>query len=113
MIKFEIKDRETGKTATYSKEDITLGEAERFYETLEKMDKEAEKKNAKSADIRKIERDFFVSLFADQGLTEEDILNNMSTRQYAKVSEDTFREIKGEDEEDSETTSNEAGKTEE
>ncbi|MDW3976888.1 phage tail assembly chaperone G [Staphylococcus saprophyticus] len=113
MIKFEIKDRETGKTSTYSKEDITLGEAERFYETLEKMDREAEKKNAKSADIRKIERDYFVSLFADQGLTEEDILNNMSTRQYAKVSEDTFREIKGEDEEDSEATSNETGKTEE
>lgn len=113
MIKFEIKDRKTGKTESYTKEDITLGEAERFYETLEKMDKEAEKKNAKSADIRKIERDYFVSLFADQGLTEEDILNNMSTRQYAKVSEDTFREIKGEDEEGSETTSNETGKTEE
>lgn len=113
MIKFEIKDRKTGKTESYTKEDITLGEAERFYETLEKMDKEAEKKNAKSADIRKIERDYFISLFADQGLTEEDILNNMSTRQYAKVSEDTFREIKGEDEEGSETTSNETGKTEE
>ena len=113
MIKFEIKDRKTGKTESYTKEDITLGEAERFYETLEKMDKEAEKKNAKSADIRKIERDYFVSLFADKGLTEEDILNNMSTRQYAKVSEDTFREIKGEDEEGSETTSNETGKTEE
>ena len=113
MIKFEIKDRKTGKTESYTKEDITLGEAERFYETLEKMDKEAEKKNAKSADIRKIEREYFVSLFADQGLTEEDILKNMSTRQYSKVSDATFREIKGEDEEGSETTSNETGKTEE
>lgn len=113
MIKFDIKDRETGKTSTYLKEDITLGEAERYYEMSERMRKEAEKKNAKGAEIRQIERDFFVSLFADQGLTEEDILKNMSTKQYVKVADDTFREIQGEDEEDSEVSSDETGKTEE
>lgn len=112
MIKFEIKDRKTGKTATYSKEDILLDEAERFYETIEKMDKEAEKENAKGSDVRKIEREFFVSLFADQGMTEEDILKNMSTRQYSEVSDEIFREIRAEDEEDTENESDEVGKTE-
>ena len=84
MIKFEIKDNKTGKTSTYTKDAITMGEAERFYETMDKMNKEAEKENAKASNVRKIEREFFVSLFADQGLTEEDVLENMSTRAYKK-----------------------------
>ena len=113
MIKFEIKDKETGKTASYVKEDITMGEAEKFYDHMEFSEKENAKEKPDARKVRKNERQFLANLFKDQGLTEEDILNNMSTRQYAKVSEDTFREIKGEDEEDSETTSNETGKTEE
>lgn len=28
MIKFEIKDRKTGKTESYTKEDVTVGESE-------------------------------------------------------------------------------------
>ncbi len=35
MIKFEIKDRKTGKTESYTKEDVTMGEAEKCYEYLE------------------------------------------------------------------------------
>ncbi|MFF6546157.1 hypothetical protein ACET5F_32130 [Pseudomonas aeruginosa] len=31
MIKFEIKDRKTGKTESYTKEDVTMGEAEKCY----------------------------------------------------------------------------------
>ncbi|MEB8101056.1 hypothetical protein [Staphylococcus xylosus] len=142
MIKFELKDKKTGKTSTYSKEDITLGEAERFYEMEQKKEKEIEKYREKakaeiekeygsdfedqqiyfnliqgkfneivdSKKIRKYNRDFFISLFADQGLTEEDVLSHMSTRQYNKALEKTFREIEGEDEEATETQSEEVGK---
>lgn len=111
MIKFEIKDKKTGKTSTFKKDGITIGEAEKFYETVEKMTKEAEKENAKSKDIRKIETAFFVSLFADQGLTEEDVLNNMTTRAYKEASNAIFREINGEDEETSKDAIDEMGKT--
>ena len=58
---------------------------------MDKMNKEAEKENAKASNVRKIEREFFVSLFADQGLTEEDVLENMSTRAYKKASDEIFR----------------------
>lgn len=112
MIKFDIKDKKTGKTSTYTKDAITMGEAERFYETMDKMNKEAEKENAKASNVRKIEREFFVSLFADQGLTEEDVLENMSTRAYKKASDEIFREINAEDDEDTEDASEEVGKTE-
>ncbi|EGQ2690850.1 hypothetical protein GZ968_001589 [Staphylococcus pseudintermedius] len=112
MIKFEITDKKTGKTSTYKKDGITIGEAEKFYETIEKMNKEAEKENATSKSIRKIERTFFVSLFEDQGLTEEDVLNNMTTRTYKEASNAIFREINAEDEEASKVGTDEAGKTE-
>ncbi|HAR5756177.1 TPA: hypothetical protein I1490_000231 [Staphylococcus pseudintermedius] len=112
MIKFEIKDKKTGKTSTYKKDGITIGEAEKFYETIEKMNEEAEKEDTKSSDVRKIERSFFVGLFSDQGLTEDDVLNNMTTREYKRVSDEIFREIKAEDEEDSKDASEEVGKTE-
>ncbi len=112
MIKFEIKDKRTGKTSTYKKDGITIGEAEDFYETIDKMNEEAEKENAKSSDVRKIERSFIIGLFADQGLTEEDVLSNMTTREYKRVSDEIFREINAEDEEDSKDASEEVGKTE-
>lgn len=145
MIKFEIKNRETGKKEAYEKEDISLIEAEKFYELQEKQKQESEKARKKAiaivekeygADfdntefyiqlvqqnfnqvvdakkIRQLEREYFVSLFADQGLTEKDILENMSTKLYNKISEDIFREISGEDEEDNEDESEEVGKSEE
>lgn len=46
-------------------------------------------------------------------MTEEDVLNKMSTKTYTKALKDIFREINGEDEEDSETEPEEMGKTEE
>ena len=45
MIKFEIKNRQTGKKEAYEKEDISLMEAERFYELQDKQEKENEKVN--------------------------------------------------------------------
>ncbi|MBF9298227.1 hypothetical protein ACFP67_10890 [Mammaliicoccus sciuri] len=145
MIKFEIKNRETGKKEAYEKEDISLIEAEKFYELQEKQKQESEKARKKAIaivekeygtdfdntefyiqlvqqnfnqvvdakKIRQLEREYFVSLFADQGLTEKDILENMSTKLYNKISEDIFREISGEDEEDNEDESEEVGKSEE
>lgn len=145
MIKFEIKNRETGKKEAYEKENISLIEAEKFYELQEKQKQESEKARKKAIaivekeygkdfdntefyiqlvqqnfnqvvdakKIRQLEREYFVSLFADQGLTEKDILENMSTKLYNKISEDIFREISGEDEEDNEDESEEVGKSEE
>lgn len=144
MIKFEIKNRETGKKESYLKEDISLIEAERFYEFQEKQKQESEKARKKAIAVvekeygnefenpefyvqlvqqnfneiidgkklRQMEREYFVSLFADQGLTEKDILENMSTKLYNKISEDIFREISGEDEESDEDESEEVGKSE-
>lgn len=60
-----------------------------------------------------MERQLVVDFFADQGLTEESILENMSTKTYSKVVNDLFREVQGEDESDSEDASEEVGKTEE
>ena len=82
MIRFEIKNQETGKTESYKKDFITLGEAEKCYTYLE-----------------------------EQGLTEETILNNMSTKTYTKAIQDIFREVNGDDEEDTEIETEEAGKT--
>ncbi len=145
MIKFELKNRQTGKKEAYEKEDISLIEAEKFYELQEKQKQESEKARKKAIAVvekeygndfdnnefyvqlvqqnfnqiidgkklRQMEREYFVSLFADQGLTEKDILENMSTKLYNKISEDIFREISGEDEEDNEDESEEVGKSEE
>lgn len=113
MIKFEIKDKQTGKTASYKKEDATLGEAEKFYDYLEMAEKEKVKENPDARKVRKKERQLLVELFSEQGLTEEDILNNMSTKTYSRVFESLFLEVQGEDEETSEDVSEETGKTEE
>lgn len=113
MIKFEIKDKQTGKTASYKKEDVTLGEAEKFYDYLEMAEKEKVKENPDARKVRKKERQLLEELFSEQGLTEEDILNNMSTKTYSHVFESLFLEVQGEDEETSEDVSEEMGKTEE
>lgn len=113
MIKFEIKDKQTGKTASYKKEDVTLGEAEKFYDYLEMAEKEKVKENPDARKVRKKERQLLVELFSEQGLTEEDILKNMSTKTYSRVFESLFLEVQGEDEETSEDVSEETGKTEE
>lgn len=112
MIKFESKDKKTGKTATYKKEDVTLGEAEKVYEYLEALEKEKVKSTPDPKKIRKKERQLLADLFSDQGLTEEDMLNNMTTKTQAKAFEALFREVSGETEEDSEDVSDEVGKTE-
>ena len=41
-----------------------------------------------------MERQLVVDFFADQGLTEESILENMSTKTYSKVVNDLFRKCK-------------------
>lgn len=144
MIKFEIKNRQTGKKEAYEKEDISLMEAERFYELQDKQEKENEKAKKKAIEeiekehgnendfenqdfyfqlvqqkylkivdakkLRQMEREYFVSLFADQGLTEDDILQSMSTKVYNKISKEIFREISGEDEESNQDESEELGK---
>lgn len=144
MIKFEIKNRQTGKKEAYEKEDISLMEAERFYELQDKQEKENEKARKKAIEeiekehgsendfenqdfyfqlvqqkylkivdakkLRQMEREYFVSLFADQGLTEDDILQSMSTKVYNKISKEIFREISGEDEESNQDESEELGK---
>lgn len=146
MIKFEIRNIETGKKESYEKECITLGEAEAFYELQENIGKEYEKARVKaeieiekehgntkdfvSSDlynqiferkymnhldarkIRKLSRDYFVSLFASQGLTEDDVLNSMGTLLYDKITKEIFREISGEDEETDKNESKESGKSE-
>ncbi|HDP6160879.1 phage tail assembly chaperone G [Staphylococcus aureus] len=113
MIKFEIKDRKTGKTESYTKEDVTMGEAEKCYEYLEIVNQENKKEAPNATKMRQKERQLLVDLFKDEGLTEEDVLNKMSTKTYTKALKDIFREINGEDEEDSETEPEEMGKTEE
>lgn len=144
MIKFEIKNRQTGKKEAYEKEDISLMEAEIFYELQDKQEKENEKARKKAIEeiekehgsendfenqdfyfqlvqqkylqivdakkLRQMEREYFVSLFADQGLTEDDILQSMSTKVYNKISKEIFREISGEDEESNQDESEELGK---
>ena len=144
MIKFEIKNRQTGKKEAYEKEDISLMEAERFYELQDKQEKENEKAKKKAIEeiekehgsendfenqdfyfqlvqqkylqivdakkLRQMEREYFVSLFTDQGLTEDDILQSMSTKIYNKISKEIFREISGEDEESNQDESEELGK---
>lgn len=144
MIKFEIKNRQTGKKEAYEKEDISLMEAEKFYELQDKQEKENEKAKKKAIEeiekehgsendfenkdfyfqlvqqkylqivdakkLRQMEREYFVSLFADQGLTEDDILQSMSTKVYNKISKEIFREISGEDEESNQDESEELGK---
>ena len=144
MIKFEIKNRQTGNKEAYEKEDISLMEAERFYELQDKQEKENEKAKKKAIEeiekehgsendfenkdfyfqlvqqkylqivdakkLRQMEREYFVSLFADQVLTEDDILQSMSTKVYNKISKEIFREISGEDEESNQDESEELGK---
>lgn len=112
MIKFEIKNQKTGKKESYSKELITMGEAENFYAWMEKRESEAKKDEPNVKKMRQMEREFFVSLFSEQGLTEEDILNNMGTKQYSKALEEVFQEISGEDGESEENEEQQEGKTE-
>lgn len=145
MIEFKIKNKETGKVSVFTKEEITVGEAETFYELQQKQTKETEKVREKAKNeieqefgsdfenkellndliqnrfvelldgkkLRKMEREFLISLFSDQGLSEEDILKNMGTKTYAKLVDEIFREINGENEEDTNDVSEEVGKTEE
>ncbi|GEQ04570.1 hypothetical protein EKQ61_01580 [Staphylococcus gallinarum] len=145
MIEFKIKNKETGKVSVFTKEEITVGEAETFYELQQKQTKETEKVREKAKNeieqefgsdfenkellndliqnrfvelldgkkLRKMEREFVISLFSDQGLSEEDILKNMGTKTYAKLVDEIFREINGENEEDTNDVSEEVGKTEE
>lgn len=111
MIKFEIKDKKTGKTESYKKDFVTMGEAEKFWDFMAKVEEENEKDKPEAKKVRKLERQLLVDFFAEQGLTEETILENMSTKTYTKAIEDMFREVQGEDEEDSENASEEVGKT--
>ena len=111
MIRFEIKNQETGKTEIYKKDFITLGEVEKCYTYLEAVEKEREKEKPDASKVRVKERQLLVDLFKEQGLTEETILNNMSTKTYTKAIQDIFREVNGDDEEDTEIETEEAGKT--
>mgnify|MGYP006947039610 FL=1 len=111
MIRFEIKNQETGKTESYKKDFITLGEAEKCYTYLETVEKEREKEKPDASKVRVKERQLLVDLFKEQGLTDETILNNMSTKIYTKAIQDIFREVNGDDEEDTEIETEEAGKT--
>ncbi|HEI8352881.1 TPA: hypothetical protein SLB15_002856, partial [Staphylococcus aureus] len=83
------------------------------YEYLELVNQENKKEAPNATKMRQKERQLLVDLFKDEGLTEEDVLNKMSTKTYTKALQDIFREINGEDEEDSETEPEEMGKTEE
>ena len=74
MIKFEIKDAKTGKTESYKKDFVTMGEAEKFWDFMAKVEKENEKSNPDTKKVRGMERQLVVDFFADQGLTEESIL---------------------------------------
>ncbi|MFF6546158.1 hypothetical protein ACET5F_32135 [Pseudomonas aeruginosa] len=82
-------------------------------EYLELVNQENKKRSTYATKIETKERQLLVDLFKDEGLTEEDVLNKMSTKTYTKALQDIFREINGEDEEDSETEPEEMGKTEE
>ena len=79
---------------------------------MKKTQKESAKDEPDAKKVRELERQYLVSLFADQGLTEEEVLNNMGTRQYTKALGDVFREIQGDDDEDTENEKEEVGKTE-
>ncbi|UIF39985.1 hypothetical protein KP718_05685, partial [Staphylococcus aureus] len=72
-------------------------------EYLELVNQENKKEAPNATKMRQKERQLLVDLFKDEGLTEEDVLNKMSTKTYTKALQDIFREINGEDEEDSET----------
>ncbi len=85
MIKFEIKDRKTGKTESYTKEDVTMGEAEKCYEYLEFSKSENQKESPNATKMRQKEQQLLVDLFKDEGLTEDDVLNKMSTKTYTKA----------------------------
>lgn len=113
MIKFEIQNKKTGKKESYSKEQITLGEAERCYEWMENREKETSKNKPDLKKIRNMEYEFVVSLFKDQGLTIEDILEYMSTKTYARVLNEIFQEINGTDDEVTEDEGVQEGKNEE
>lgn len=110
MIRFEIKNQETGKTEIYKKDFITLGEVKMLY-VFRSREKEREKEKPDASKVRVKERQLLVDLFKEQGLTEETILNNMSTKTYTKAIQDIFREVNGDDEEDTEIETEEAGKT--
>ncbi|MEM5397345.1 hypothetical protein [Staphylococcus gallinarum] len=112
MIKFELKNKETGKTESYSKEEITMGEAEKWYEYLEFVNKEEQKTNPDNKKVRQRERQIIAEMFKSEGLTEEDVLN-MGTKTYAKVAEQIFREIFGEDKTENTVDENEEGKDQE
>lgn len=111
MIRFEIKNKKTGKTESYIKDFITMGEAEKCYTYIEAVKKEREKEEPDGSKVRAKERQLLVDLFKEEGLTEETILNNMSTKIYTKAIQDIFREVNGDDEEDTEIETEEAGKT--
>lgn len=84
---------------------------EKCYTYLEAVEKEREKEKPDASKVRVKERQLLVDLFKEQGLTEETILNNMSTKTYTKAIQDIFREVNGDDEEDTEIETEEAGKT--
>ena len=88
-----------------------IREAEKCYTYLEAVEKEREKEKPDASKVRVKERQLLVDLFKEQGLTEETILNNMSTKIYTKAIQDIFREVNGDDEEDTEIETEEAGKT--
>ncbi|WP_430523085.1 phage tail assembly chaperone G [Staphylococcus aureus] len=87
------------------------GRSRKCYEYLELVNQENKKKHLTQQNETK-ERQLLVDLFKDEGLTEEDVLNKMSTKTYTKPYK-IYSRINGEDEEDSETEPEEMGKTEE
>ncbi|WP_461241231.1 phage tail assembly chaperone G [Staphylococcus aureus] len=112
MIKFETKDRANRKNRELYKRRFKNGRsAVKCYEYLELVNQENKKEAPNATKMRhKKERQLLADLFKDEGLTEEDVLNKMSTKTYTKALKDIFREINGEDEEDSETEPEEMGK---
>ncbi|KMR43729.1 phage protein, partial [Staphylococcus aureus] len=63
MIKIENKDRKTGKTESYTKEDVTMGEAEKRYENIELVNQENKKEAPNATKIRQKERQLLVDSF--------------------------------------------------
>ena len=61
-----------------------IREAEKCYTYLEAVEKEREKEKPDASKVRVKERQLLVDLFKEQGLTEETILNNMSTKHIQK-----------------------------
>ncbi|MQI37408.1 hypothetical protein, partial [Escherichia coli] len=105
--------RKTTNKESHTKNDVPKREGEKSYENSELAKQENKKEAPHPTKMRQKERQLLVDLFKDEGLTEEDVLNKMSTKTYTKALQDIFREINGEDEEDSETEPEEMGKTEE